>query len=113
MKEIEAMSDEQLLNQTRDLESKARAVKNTITRLTSETNQINQRLKQHMDKVKLYMRLPYLVATVGELLDPIEEEEAAGSGFSRANPTTKKDETNKAASGKAIVIKTSSRQSFY
>lgn len=62
--------------------------------------------------MKLSTRLPYMVATVGELLAPIEEEEESGSGLSRSTQIKRgKDEPKPIV--KASVIKTSSRQSFY
>lgn len=61
-------------------------------------------------------RLPYLVATVGELLTPIEEEDEQGSGLSRGVTTShsrRQGQEEKKEPVKAVVIKTSSRQSFY
>lgn len=53
-------------------------------------------------------KLPYMVATIGELLTPIEEEEESGSGLSRSTQVKRgKDEPKPIV--KASVIKTSSR----
>jgi 26S proteasome regulatory subunit T5 len=55
------------------------------------------------------------VATVGELLEPIDEEAESGSGLGGGNTQPKrggKKEEPKVPQ-KAVVIKTSSRQSFY
>lgn len=57
--------------------------------------------------MKLSTRLPYMVATIGELLAPIEEEEESGSGLSRTTIKRGKDEPKPVV--KASVIKTSSR----
>lgn len=60
--------------------------------------------------------MPYLVATVGELLTPIDEEDEAGSGLSRASTNhgnRRNGKEEEKVPVKAVVIKTSSRQSFY
>lgn len=55
--------------------------------------------------------MPYLVATVGELLTPIDEEDEQGSGLSRGttNHGSRHDKEEKKEVVKAVVIKTSSR----
>lgn len=63
--------------------------------------------------MKASTRLPYMVATIGELLTPIEEEEGeSGSGLSRG-ATVKRSKDEPKPVVKASIIKTSSRQSFY
>lgn len=63
--------------------------------------------------MKASTRLPYMVATIGELLTPIEEEEGeSGSGLNRG-ATVKRGKDEPKPVVKASVIKTSSRQSFY
>lgn len=59
-------------------------------------------------------KLPYMVATVGELVDPLEEEEGTGSGMGSGMNTTnygKKEE--KKEKQKAVIVKVQGRQSFY
>jgi len=59
--------------------------------------------------MKASTRLPYMVATIGELLTPIEEEEGeSGSGLNRG-ATVKKGKDEPKPVVKASVIKTSSR----
>jgi len=45
--------------------------------------QIERRLKENNDKLKLCTQLPHMVANVGEILEPEEDEEGGkdGSGF--------------------------------
>ena len=44
---------------------------------------MNKRLKENREKLKLSCQLPHMVASVGEILDPEEEEDGDkdGSGF--------------------------------
>ena len=116
MDALASMSDNDILNATRQFESQARTLKNQITRINQETKQFEARIKENQEKIKLSTRMPYLVATVGELLTPIEEEDEQGSGLSRA-PTNhgsrRPQKEEKREPVKAVVIKTSSRQSFY
>jgi 26S proteasome regulatory subunit T5 len=59
-------------------------------------------------------KLPYMVATVGELVDPFEEESKDGSGMSNQTSKLKGKALEEAkANAKAVVVKTTSRQSFY
>lgn len=86
---------------------------NTMTRVKNEIRQVDARIKENQEKIKMSTRLPYMVATVGELLEPIEEEESTGSGMGGGNynPRGKKEEPK--IQNKAVVVKTTSRQSFY
>ena len=54
-----------------------------------------------------------MVATVGELLEPIEEEEAVGSGMGSGSYNTRGKKDEPKIKNKAVVVKTTSRQSFY
>ena len=57
-------------------------MKNQVTRIQNETKQYDARIKENQEKIKLTTRLPYLVATVGEVLNAIDEEdENNGSGL--------------------------------
>lgn len=44
---------------------------------------MNRRLKENREKLKLHTQLPHMVANVGEILEPEEEESGDhdGSGF--------------------------------
>jgi hypothetical protein len=77
-------------------------------RLVSETKQFEARIKENQERIKLTTRLPYLVATVGELIAPFEEEEESGSGMTKNDNKNKKKEEAKTAT-KAAIIKTSQR----
>jgi 26S proteasome regulatory subunit T5 len=112
MDALTSMSDNDILNATRQFESQARTLKNQITRINQESKQFEARIKENQEKIKLSTRMPYLVATVGELLTPIDEEDEAGSGLGgsstiHGNRRNGKDEEKVPV--KAVVIKTSSR----
>jgi len=60
-------------------------------------------------------KLPYLVATVGELLEPIDEEEnnAAGSGIASSNTNFSSGKDKVEFKNKACVVKTTARATVY
>jgi ATP-dependent 26S proteasome regulatory subunit len=101
------MTDSDILNATKEFESQARSLKNQITRINQETKQYENRIKENQEKIKLSTRLPYLVATVGEILNAIDdEEENNGSGL--GNQSIKLKNAVKEVR-KAVVVKTTSR----
>jgi ATP-dependent 26S proteasome regulatory subunit len=101
------MTDSDILNATKEFESQARSLKNQITRINQETKQYENRIKENQEKIKLSTRLPYLVATVGEILNAIDdEEENNGSGL--GNQSIKPKNAVKEVR-KAVVVKTTSR----
>jgi ATP-dependent 26S proteasome regulatory subunit len=101
------MTDSDILNATKEFESQARSLKNQITRINQETKQYENRIKENQEKIKLSTRLPYLVATVGEILNAIDdEEENNGSGL--GNQGIKSKNAVKEVQ-KAVVVKTTSR----
>lgn len=75
--------------------------------MKKKTDNLNRRLKENREKLKLSTQLPHMVANVGEILEPEEEEEGDkdGSGFNQ-----KKDNKDKQ---KALVIKTTGRHTVY
>lgn len=82
MDALNSMTDNDILAATREFESQTRTLKNQITRITQETKQYDARIKENNEKIKLSTRLPYLVATVGEILNAIDDdEENNGSGL--------------------------------
>jgi 26S proteasome regulatory subunit T5 len=105
------MSDNDILAATKEFESQIRTLKNQITRISNETKQYEARIKENNEKIKLSTRLPYLVATVGEILNAIDdEEENNGSGLGNQSNKTKNAVKEVR---KAVVVKTTSRQTFY
>jgi len=108
---LNALSDENILAATKEFESEMRRYKQQITRMQQETKQYEARVKENQEKIKLSTRLPHLVATVGEILDVIDEEDDDGSGLGAKPGKTAKGKEVKMT--KSVVVKTSSRQSFY
>ena len=105
------MTDNDILAATKEYESQIRTLKNQITRIQNETKQFDARIKENQEKIKLSTRLPYLVATVGEILNAIDDdEENNGSGLGGQSNKTKSAVKEVR---KAVVVKTTSRQTFY
>lgn len=103
------MTDADLIAATRDLESEVRKTKQQITRITQESKQLDARIKENQEKLKMNTQLPHIVANVGEILDVEDEEEEGkeGSGFQ-----IKKSE-HQEKTKKALVIKTTGRHTIY
>ena len=109
------MSDNDILNATRQFESEQRSINNTMTRVKNDIKQVDARIKETQENIKRSTKLPYMVATVGELLTPVDSNEEAkdGSGFgAEKKKTTAKKEEEK-VTDKAIIVKTTNRQSYY
>ena len=86
-----------------------RREKNEFTNMKKQTDDLGRRLKENREKLKLSTQLPHMVANVGEILDPEEEEtgDHDGSGFNvkKAGGEEKKQ--------KSLVIKTTGRHTVY
>merc|ERR1712166_921623 len=82
------MSDNDILNATKSFESEMRSKTNTTTRVKNEIKQLDARIKENQEKIGMMSKLPYMVATVGELVEPLEEDESAGSGMGSGMNTT-------------------------
>ena len=76
-KEIQMMSNDELLSRTRLLDSEIKIMKSEQLRITHETQTQNDKIRENTEKIKVNKTLPYLVSNVIELLDvdPQEEEE--------------------------------------
>jgi 26S proteasome regulatory subunit T5 len=103
MSEINAMTNEELLARTREFEAEIRKNKTNITRIQSEQKNLDLRIKDNHEKLKMSNQLPHMVANVGEILDA-EEDEEDRDGF-------KQDNVNK--NKKALVVKTTGRHTIY
>lgn len=92
------------------MEEESRTLKNRSTKLSIENETFDKRIKDNQEAIKRNTRLPYLVATVGEILDWVEDdEEGQGSGLAKK----KQDKKKEAQASKAIIIKTSTRQTYF
>jgi len=67
------------------MESQIRREKNDFTNLNKQTTDLERRLKENREKLKLSCQLPHMVANVGEILEPEADDDASGqndgSGF--------------------------------
>jgi len=83
MAEVEGMNDEQLKAAVKEMESQIRREKNDFTNLNKKTQDMERRLKENREKLKMSTQLPHMVANIGEILEPEEEEDGGkdGSGF--------------------------------
>lgn len=100
LSQIEGKTDEEIANRIKLFDSNIRAMKNEEKRLGHEIKNINARVKENQEKIKLHKQLPYLVSNIVEVLD-VEAEENEG------------EETAQPATEKAVVIKTSTRQTIF
>ena len=85
MAEIERMTDEQIKASIEDLKMAIRREKTDFTNAKKKVDDLQKRVTENNEKLKRNCQLPYMVANVGEILEPDEEDgegEKAGSGFS-------------------------------
>jgi len=103
MKEIVSLSAEEIRARARLLESEASIFDSEIRRIQLEIRSDAGKIKENEEKVKLNKQLPWLVGNIVEVLDaPIDDVEEDGSNMEQ-------DKNH----GKAVVIKTSTRQTVY
>lgn len=76
------MSDDQVKAAIDDMKVAIRREKTDFTNQKKKVDDLSRRVKENDAKLKLHCQLPYMVANVGEILEPeVEEEEKEGSGF--------------------------------
>lgn len=106
MDELNGLTNDDLIAKTRDFESDIRKSKTQITRITNEVKNLNGRIKENEEKLKMSTQLPHMVSNVGEILDVSSDEEdnkeGSGMNVEKINKTKK-----------ALVIKTSARHTIY
>ena len=102
--DILRMSTQDLQHRTRLLTSEIGIMRSEIRTATSEMTQMNDKIKENSEKIKVFKVLPYLVSTVVEILDmdPQDEEEEGGN-----------IDLDAQRKGKCAVIKTSTRQTYF
>lgn len=83
MNEVNGMTNEELVAKTREEEAEIRKLKAAITRTNNEIKDLDLRLKENKERLALSTQLPHMVANVGEILEPDDddEDEKDGSGF--------------------------------
>merc|ERR1712151_16388 len=104
MKEIVSLTADEIEMRTRALENEIRYFDGELRRLRLDIRTEDARAKENNEKVKLNKQLPWLVGHIVEVLDN-PEDAAAEDGASAIT-----DDKN---FGKAVVIKTSTRQTIY
>ncbi|KAI9102401.1 P-loop containing nucleoside triphosphate hydrolase protein [Phlyctochytrium arcticum] len=103
--EILRASTDEIANRTRLLENDIKVMKSEQMRLSHEQNNMNERIRDNKEKIKLNKQLPYLVANVVEILDMNPEDEPEEDGANIDLDAHRK--------GKCAVVKTSTRQTIY
>lgn len=80
LKDVEHLTDEQLMARIRMLDSNMRIMRNERSRVEHEIAQFNVRIKDNEDKIEKNRVLPYLVANIVEVIDveaEVEQNQAA------------------------------------
>lgn len=103
--ELAEKSTDQIKSLTKMLETNIRVMKSEVTRLTHEQKSWQAKIKDNNEKIKMNKQLPYLVSNIVEVLDLAQEEDEEDDGSSRDEHAARK--------GKAVVIKTSTRQTVF
>ncbi|CDJ42672.1 26S protease regulatory subunit 6a, putative [Eimeria tenella] len=101
--EVSNFSAGELRMRTSLVDSELKYFKSEANKLKFELNNMQERIKDAIEKIRLNKQLPYLVGSVVELFDNEEEGEDDGAA-------TDIDLQRK---GKCIVIKTSTRQTVF
>jgi len=105
LNDIKELSDEQIRNRTKDLENNISLMKKEQNRVKSDTSKANKNINDNKAKIKMNKQLPYLVSNIVEILD-IEPEEGE-------DEDTATVDINSTREGKAVVVKTSTKQSVF
>ncbi|KAL4508376.1 hypothetical protein ABPG72_003680 [Tetrahymena utriculariae] len=105
LSDIQDLTDEQIRNRTKDLENNISLMKKELNRIKSDTNKTNKLINDNKSKIKMNKQLPYLVSNIVEILD-IEPEEGE-------DEDTATVDINSTRKGKAVVVKTSTKQSVF
>ena len=95
MAEIEGMTDAQIEAAIKEMESQIRRERNEFTNAKRQTDDLLRRVKDNRESLKQRTTLPHMVANVGEILEPEEEDtgDKDGTGFAvRKVGGDKKDE---------------------
>ncbi|XP_026189636.1 26S proteasome regulatory subunit 6A homolog B [Cyclospora cayetanensis] len=101
--EVASLTAAELRMRTSLIDSELKYFKSETNKLKYELNNMQERIKDAIEKIRLNKQLPYLVGSVVELFDNEEEGEEDGA-------VTDIDLQRK---GKCIVIKTSTRQTVF
>ncbi|KAH8872141.1 26S proteasome regulatory subunit 6A [Schistosoma japonicum] len=103
--EVMRMSTEELTSRARLLDSEIRFMQSELKHVSHEINTKQTKVKDSKSKIKMNKALPYLVATVVELLNVEPQEDEVEEGANVDLDSQRK--------GKCAVIKTSTRQTYF
>ncbi|SCU93236.1 LAMI_0E13674g1_1 [Lachancea mirantina] len=108
--EILNLPTPELQTRTKLLDNEIRIFRSELQRLSHENNVMLEKIKDNKEKIKNNKQLPYLVANVVEIMDMdgLDDEEHKESTTQGGNVNL-----DNVASGKAAVVKTSSRQTVF
>uniref|UniRef100_A0A0X3P752 AAA+ ATPase domain-containing protein n=2 Tax=Schistocephalus solidus TaxID=70667 RepID=A0A0X3P752_SCHSO len=102
--EVMRMTPSELASRTRLLDGEIRIMKSELHRVDHEIKMKQSKVKDSKSKIKMNKALPYLVATVVELLDvEPDDEEEDGANI----------DLDSQRKGKCAVVKTSTRQTYF
>ena len=100
--QIASLDANQLNNRTRMLDNNIKVMRSELNRLTHEVKAQQDKIKDNNEKIKMNKQLPYLVSNVIEILNLEPETDEDGAAMD-----------TDAKSTKAVVIKTSTRQTIF
>merc|ERR1712179_811843 len=105
LREVSAMSPDDIVSRTRLLENEIRIMRLESTRITHEIQNQKDKIRENTEKIKVNKTLPYLVSNVIEILDVDPNEYGDNEG---ANV-----DLDGQKAGKCAVVKTSTRQTYF
>ena len=105
LNDLKNATTEDVLMRVRLLENEIRVLKDESNRVQLDVSSEKERVKDNQEKIKLNKQLPYLVASIVEILDlqPEDEDEEADA----------QADLDAQRSGKAVVLKTTTRQTIF
>jgi 26S proteasome regulatory subunit T5 len=103
--DLKQASTEDILTRVRLLENELRVLRDDANRLQLDLGSEKERVRDGLEKVKLNKQLPYLVASIVEVLD-LKAEDEDEEADAQADLDAQR-------SGKAVVLKTTTRQTIF
>eukprot|EP01063_Lacrimia_lanifica_P017514 TRINITY_DN24593_c0_g1_i1.p1 TRINITY_DN24593_c0_g1~~TRINITY_DN24593_c0_g1_i1.p1 ORF type:complete len:457 (+),score=223.61 TRINITY_DN24593_c0_g1_i1:48-1373(+) len=104
-KELSELSVDDVKMRMQLLGNELRVLDSEKAKMHKDVQSMQAKIKENMERIKLSAQLPYLVATLVEILDEDPEDEAEDEG-----EHVDVDDQRK---GKSAVVKTSTRQTIY
>lgn len=113
--ELDTLSNEQLATRVRALDQEIKIVKNNEQRVRQKVHQAEEEVRAYKERIKMNNKLPYLVASVAEVLEMEEDpdDELTAPMPAPIQSSTNNGKDNKKKLKKSVVVKTTSRQTVY